>query len=266
MRFVQITDIHLVPHGQLLHGLDPVERFEKSIADINQYSDDLQFCVITGDLTDRGDIPSYQILREILQDLKIPYHLILGNHDRREAFLKIFPKVPQDSNGFVQYKIDLAEGLLIFLDTLDEGKNSGVYCERRGQWLRQHLHEAADRPVYLFMHHPPFNIGFPSLDRMKLDNAEDFADILGTNSNIRHLFIGHVHRPLSGSWRNIPFSALPGTNHQIATDFKSVTPMPYSHNPAAYAFVHLDDDCSLVHLHNYLEHYPRRLGDESWTS
>jgi len=263
MQFAQITDIHLVPRGQSLHGLDPVQRFEDCIADVNRHSDDLQFCAITGDLADRGDVDSYGVLREILQTLTVPAHLILGNHDRREAFLKIFPEAPRDSNGFIQYQVNSTGGLLVFLDTLDEGKSSGIYCNRRRQWLVDRLQEAGDRPVYLFMHHPPFDIGLPSLDRMKLDAADSFATSIEVNSNIRHLFFGHVHRPLSGSWRNIPFSALPGTNHQIATDFKTVTPMPYSHGPAAYAFVHLDHDLNLVHLHHYLDDYPRR-GDQNW--
>ena len=218
MRFVQITDIHLVPRNQFLHGLDPVQRLEDCIADINQHSDDLRFCVITGDLTDRGDMESYGLLREILQGLKVPYHLILGNHDRRETFLKTFPKAPQDDNGFVQFQIDSDEGLLVFLDTLDEGKSSGIYCESRCRWLADRLTEAGDQPVYLFMHHPPFDIGFPSLDRMKLDHADSFAAVLEMNSNIRHLFFGHVHRPLSGKLAKYP--VLGAAGHQPSNCYR----------------------------------------------
>lgn len=79
------------------------------------------------------------------------------------------------------------------------------------------------------MHHPPFDIGIPSLDRIKLDGTEAFAAVLCESADIRHLFLGHVHRPVSGSWRGIPFSALPGTNHQIAADFAAGTPIPYEH-------------------------------------
>jgi hypothetical protein len=114
------------------------------------------------------------------------------------------------------------------------------------------------------MHHPPFDIDIPSLDRMKLDDAADFEAVIGGRSNIRHLFFGHVHRPVSGSWRGIPFSALPGTNHQIATDFQTVSPMPYSHDPPAYAFVHLHAERTVVHLHGYLNNCPRRLPNGSW--
>jgi len=265
MRFVQITDPHLVPHGGLLHGLDPVRRLEACIADINRYADDLGFCVITGDLANGGELDAYRVLREVLQQLTIPHHLILGNHDRRGDFLEVFPESPRDDDGFIQYRIDSDEGVLLLLDTVDEGKPSGLYCEARRRWLSEQLSEAGDRPVYLFMHHPPFDIGFPSLDRMKLDDAGSFASIVTAHPNVRHLFFGHVHRPLSGSWRGIPFSALPGTNHQIATDFEAVSPMPFSHGPPAYAFIQLEADHSLVHLHSYLDDYPRRLPDKGWT-
>jgi hypothetical protein len=62
----------------------------------------------------------------------------------------------------------------------------------------------------------------------------------------------------------VSFSALPGTNHQIATDFEAVSPMPYSHGPPAYAFVHVEEDRHLVHVHSFMDHYPRRLSDKRW--
>lgn len=264
MRFVQVSDIHIVSGGQPLHGLDPVRRFKDCVADINAHSEDLDFCVITGDLCDRGDLDSYKVLAKLLKRLKVPYHLLVGNHDRREAFSQAFPEVPRDPNGFVQYQVDTPSGVFLFLDSVDEGNNSGLYCEPRQAWLAERLADAGDRPVYVFMHHPPFDIGFPSLDRMKLVDGEGFRELLEGSGSVKHLFFGHVHRPLSGSWGTIPFSALPGTNHQIATDFESVWPMPYSHGPAAYAFVHLEGDQTTVHLNHYLDDYPRRSEDKEW--
>src|SRR5256885_8190549 len=37
----------------------------------------------------------------------------------------------------------------------------------------------------------------------------------------RSLSFGHIHRPISGSWRGIPFSTLRGTNHQVALHLRS---------------------------------------------
>ena len=247
MKFVQVTDLHIVPRGRKLLDLNPIERLSACIADINQRCENASFCVFTGDLADGGDPEAYSALRECLVDLELPYHLMLGNHDRRASFYEIFPDAPRDENGFLQFQLATEVGQLIFLDTLDEGRSAGVSHSKRRQWLTQRLQEANSDPVYLFMHHPPFDIGIPSLDNIKLDGTEAFAAVLRGSADIRHLFLGHVHLPVSGSWRGIPFSALPGTNHQIALDFETVSPIPYDHGPSAYAIVHVDAEQTIVH-------------------
>lgn len=264
MRFVQVSDIHLVPRGQELHGLDPMRRLQECIADINTHAESLDFCVITGDLSDRGDPESYKLLRKLLKRLKVPCHLMVGNHDRREAFFGAFPKAAKDPKGFVQSELVTDSGVFLFLDSLDEGEHAGLYCEPRQAWLSERLEQAGDRPVYVFMHHPPFDVGFPSLDRMKLNEGEGFRKLLESKGQVKHLFFGHVHRPLSGSWGSIPFSALPGTSHQIAADFEMLTPMPYSHGPAAYAIVDIEGDRTVVHLNHFLDDYPRRNEERVW--
>lgn len=59
MKFIHFTDLHLVPRGEKLWGFDPVARFEACLSDLAKFHADAEFCVISGDLTDRGDIASY---------------------------------------------------------------------------------------------------------------------------------------------------------------------------------------------------------------
>ena len=89
MKLIQITDIHYVPNGQRLHGLDPYERLELCINDINDNHADADLCIITGDLAHNGLIKAYESLRDILQTLSIPYHFMIGNHDNRKNFQKM---------------------------------------------------------------------------------------------------------------------------------------------------------------------------------
>jgi 3',5'-cyclic AMP phosphodiesterase CpdA len=56
MKIIQITDTHLMPRGTTLHKLNPCERLDSCIDNIIEHHSDAEFCVITGDLTDRGDI------------------------------------------------------------------------------------------------------------------------------------------------------------------------------------------------------------------
>ena len=71
--------------------------------------------------------------------------------------------------------------------------------------------------------------------------------------NIKHIFFGHVHRPVSGSWLGIPYSTLRGTSHQTPLDFEAVDVVPKSHEPPAYAIVFLTEDQTTVHFHDYLD-------------
>jgi hypothetical protein len=79
------------------------------------------------------------------------------------------------------------------------------------------------------------------------------AEVLLEHGNVCHIFFGHLHRSLSGSWRGIPFSNLPGTNHQVALDFVVEDEVPGSHEPPAYAVIFAYADSTLVHLRNFTD-------------
>ena len=104
------------------------------------------------------------------------------------------------------------------------------------------------------MHHPPFEIGIPSLDIICLrEDAQRIQQIVSGFSNIKHLFFGHVHRPVSGSWHGIPFNTLRGTNHQIQFDLNVDDYLPINHEPPAYCVIFLEPQQTTVHFHDYLD-------------
>ena len=96
MKFVQVTDTHLVPRGKVLHGLDPCERLDACIDDINRHHRDAEFCIITGDLVHHGNARAYRDLKVCLSRLKMPFHLLVGNHDHRGRLLDEFPDLSGD--------------------------------------------------------------------------------------------------------------------------------------------------------------------------
>jgi 3',5'-cyclic AMP phosphodiesterase CpdA len=254
MKIIQITDTHLMPRGTELHGLNPCERLEACIASIKEFHSDAEMCIITGDLTDRGHRKAYHDFREILQQLPMPYHPLIGNHDHREIFSEVFPEVPRDEHGFVQQMLATEQGRFLLLDTVEHEKHWGSYCQKREIWLRGQLEEAGSEAVYLFMHHPPFNIGIPALDRISLrEDSKRIQKIVSDFSNIKHLFFGHVHRPISGSWHGIPFTTLRGTNHQVQLDLNAEDYLPYSHEPPAYCVIFLEQEQTTVHFQDYLD-------------
>jgi 3',5'-cyclic-AMP phosphodiesterase len=259
MKLIHITDTHLVAPGMQLYGLDPRARLDAAIADINRHHADAELAVVTGDLTHWGEVEAYRNFLQAMRGLHVPYIVLVGNHDRRVACLDVLSAAPRDANGFVQGWRDTSRGRLIFIDTLDESSDAGQLCERRLAWLAGTLAETpAERAIFLFMHHPPFEVGVHMMDRIALAERTAFIGAIEPHrARIRHLFFGHVHRPISGSWMGIPFSTLRGTNHQVWFDLTPEAPHLASHEPPAYAVVLISDQSVVVHTHDYLDTSPR---------
>lgn len=154
LKFVHLSDLHLVSPGQELHGLRPDERLIACVAHIAREQGDAAFCIVSGDLSHGGDAPAYAAVARILSCLPMPVHLMIGNHDDRDAFRQAFPSTPCDRHGFVQQAIDTPAGRLILLDTHEPGRAEGRLCQRRMEWLDETM-AASSGPLFLFMHHPP---------------------------------------------------------------------------------------------------------------
>ncbi len=257
--FLHLTDLHVTRVGAPpLYGLDPGERLAAAVADIARRhgpgSDaPAAFAVITGDLTHHGEPEAYARLRTILAGLPCPAHLMLGNHDERDAFRAAFPEAPLDDQGFIQQAFATAAGTFITLDTKIPATHAGGLCRARLDWLAARLGED-DAPVFLCLHHPPYRVGITAMDTIPLRDADALAEVIAPyRARIRHLFHGHLHRPIAGSWRGIPASSLRGMSHQVALDFASRQNTPGSHEQPAYAVVRATAEDVVVHSHDFLD-------------
>ena len=254
-RVIQITDLHLVPPGRALFDTDPAVRLRLCLRDIAARQGAADLLVFTGDLTHRGEPEAYALLARILaEETALPCRLLLGNHDDRAAFRAAFPDQPVDPAGFVQSVVDLPEGRLILLDTLEVGRHGGTLCPLRLGWLRARLDEAAGRPVHLFLHHPPFAIGMAGVDGIRLRDHDALAEVLAGHG-VAQMYFGHVHRPVAGNWRGIPIAMGYGLNHQAALNLDGARHRGRT-GPAEYAVILMEADRTIVHFHDFLYTYP----------
>src|SRR5262249_22178630 len=266
MRFVILPDTHFVPFGQTLFGLDPRARLDAAIKAINRDHSDLEFVIITGDLAHWGEIEAYQNLADALRTSTTPVLLMLGNHDKRAPFRKTFANADDDGNGFVQSMRVFEAATIITLDTLDGSSPShaGVLCDRRLTFLEKSLAQApADRPLLLFHHHPPFDNGLPHMDRIKLLNPDALWATFVRTRTPDYLFVGHVHRPIGGYWRRIPFHCQRAVSHQVAFDFATPVEIPVTHEPPDYSLVTIGRDHIVIHQRSFLYTGPVYWHDEA---
>jgi len=250
MKIVQLSDLHLTLPGAELFGSAPLARLELAIDRILENHADADFCLLTGDLADAGGDAAYASLAEALRRLPMPAHLLPGNHDSRAALRRHFLQLANNDGGFIQAALATPGGYFLLLDTVEPGAPWGSYCIQRREWLAQQLAAAGDRPLYVAMHHPPLALGIPSMDQFALRDAEAFWSIIAPHrTRIRHLFFGHLHRPIGGSWRGIPFSCASSPNHQVALDLTTLRgdDVPGCREPAGFAVILIDTDSVVVH-------------------
>lgn len=247
MKLLHVSDLHLTIPGILIKDRDPHDYCRQMIRDINRHHSDADLVVISGDLTHDGDVEAYQALKILLEGLIPPYRLMMGNHDDRSTFSAQFPdyRMPQ---GFVQSADIINDAQIICLDSLDEGHVAGKLCEQRLAWLAENLDRSKE--LYLFVHHPPFKIGVPALDEVRLLNHEALYALLGTHPRVRHIFAGHVHRPFSGVCNGIFSSTVKSTCVQSALTFHGG--FATNNEQPAYAIYLSDKDNALLHFHDFI--------------
>lgn len=227
-RLIWLSDLHFETEGLVL-GHGPFVRLRAAVAHINAHYADADLCLITGDIVDTGTPDNYRAVREELEQLALPWHPMTGNHDGRGVFLEHMPLPVGALDGFAQYEIVLPRVRLICLDSLWEGQDAGQLCDARMGWLEARLRAADTRPVIIFLHHPPVDLGLPMLDPDRLSNGADLMALLARFPQVNHVCCGHVHRPVVAQAGAITVTSLRAVLYQApaplpAWDWESFAP------------------------------------------
>lgn len=224
MLIAQITDLHL--------GFEPNNpgefnrrRLDLTLARLRAMTPRPNLLIISGDMADTGDDGvSYKRLRSALAGFPIPTWFAMGNHDSRGAFHNYFPQIPMADN-FVQYAIEAGPLRILVLDTLEEGRHSGGFCETRAAWLRDRLAEEPERPTLIVLHHPPIESGLSWMtENPEAEWVLRLRAIIAAQSNIVAMIAGHLHRPVMTEWAGVRLMVCPSTAPQVALDLARIDP------------------------------------------
>lgn len=220
----QMTDIHV--------GFDPaaqpeelnLTRFRITLDRLLHGPNVPDMLVLSGDITDHGDDESFAKTAALLSDCPFPVIPLVGNHDSRAGLLGAFPQVQPAPGGFLHYVVDAPLGLrLICLDTLEEGRHGGAFCEARARWLADRLAEAPDRPTLIFMHHPPVVAGIDWMDPAPAEAwMERLRAVLEGQRQVLAIHCGHLHRPITTRFASIPLGVTPSVAPLVAMDLTPI--------------------------------------------
>ena len=245
MKLLHLSDLHLRSAPDALQNI----RLRACIDRLLAEHADADLCLITGDLAEEPTEPTYHILRNEISRLPFRTHLLLGNHDCRDAAFTTLPQLARDPHGFAQALVVTPAGPLILLDTLDERRHGGLLCPRRLDWLAETLATLRGTGVMVALHHAPFATGLAGMDAYGLDPeaAATLSRLLCDHGAVRHLFFGHYHRLIHGPWQGIPYSCLPSFAEQVALRQPDPVDVAMTPGPAHFAVVTISEGLTLIH-------------------
>ncbi len=236
---LQISDTHIVPRGQLVSGRletgDALARLVGHIVSIRDQIGPFDAVLVSGDVSDTGEIESYVRFKEMMAPLELPLWVIPGNHDRRAPMRAAFPDhLPK--SGPLNWSRTLGGLTVIGLDTLVEGQGFGTLSDDTLAFLRETLTDAREGPVLLALHHPPFASGIGFMDRIGLTNAHDLGDAIKDFTGELRIVCGHIHcMMVAGIGGHTALSA-PSPCSTFAFDRRAT---------AAVGFMETEDGCIL---------------------
>ncbi len=248
MKFIHISDIHLTAPGAPAGAVDPLSRFKLALADVAENHADAARVIITGDLTHWGEVATYQLLKEVLEDFPLPVRLLLGNHDNRANFCSVFADHPVDTNGYVNHAEDVDAVRFIYLDTLGDRTHAGHFGADRRAWLEDELKSCTRARI--FLHHNPMSVALPAEDPIAViaeDQIELHALLRQYADRIDYFHFGHVHTPVHGVFEGIPFAAVPSTGNQTIPDLNETKWLKGGALDPAYFVVLAEGRNTLMH-------------------
>ncbi len=204
LHFLHLSDIHYCENyankgiGTILSGL---RHPGANVADClrKEKQKDLDFVLLTGDLTQEGDEKDFKQLRNLIEKELggLPMYSVPGNHDPREAYYKGFlamepPMIP-----------DLCfhhKGLRII--ALDSGHGiQGLIKPSQLEWLTEILKTPSERGTLLALHHPLL----PDQEGLGTADCPSCFKELVLKSDVIGIYTGHTHHNLAAHFAGKPY-------------------------------------------------------------
>ena len=212
-RVAIITDLH-IKQGQFVNGVNTEQNFYDLVEELKSWNLDHVICA--GDLSAKKPFrEDCELVKSKLEELKVPYDIICGNHDDPRHISAVFNYDLND--GEVYYTRRIGESNYIFLDT-----NQGSISDKQCQWLSEELSRNIN--PYIVMHYPPLDSGIVYIDaKHEFKDTDKILRILTDYKKRINVFCGHCHSERLLQYKNLNVFITPSSIAQVDerdTNFK----------------------------------------------
>jgi Icc protein len=204
LRVVQITDCHVPgPEGSLYRDIDPRATLRGVVDAARAWGPDL--VLATGDLSEDGSEASYAWLARELGRLDAVVLATPGNHDDADYMVAQFPIC-----AVTAPQVWEADWRIVLLGSAKPGEIPGRLEADQLAALEDAL-ERDGRPTLIALHHQPWPVGSPWIDKYPLVDPAPFTDILERRPEVRLVLWGHVHQDVRQEHGRITGLGAPST-------------------------------------------------------
>lgn len=226
LTFVHISDTHIYEDDHAVFELcpDPPNlQARRLVEQIMQLPFEIDFVLHTGDVVWDPTVANYEKAKEILSELTVPIHYIVGNHDHPQMLQSQLLNISNvDTDAFFYYE-QMIKGIhLIGLDgNREDDEASAALPDEQLQWLEQTCAKD-EAPLIIAIHHHPFPepTGSPILDgKMNLTNSSALHNILKQFApRIRGVFHGHIHQSTTVTIDGITYHGCAASSFHLKGD------------------------------------------------
>jgi len=203
-RILQVTDPHLGVNAQYrLAGVNTLHTFKMVLDAVAK--EDYEIVLATGDIASEASTRAYANFFDMVSNMGAPVYWLPGNHD----FLGSISKVP-NATEFIR-AIDIENWRILMLDSVIEHNPNGRLGPAELEILKQLLQENTQEHVLVCLHHQPVDVGSAWLDNQKIEDADEFLEIVENEPNVRGVLWGHVHQEFSTMRNGRLFFSTPST-------------------------------------------------------
>jgi len=239
LRLTHFTDPHLYgSETESLRGIATLPALTATLAQAQSHDWPPDAVLVTGDIV-QDDPAGYPHFRRMFGSLGMPVLCLPGNHDEPAAMRRELTGRPFVVGGH----FDMGRWRIVLLDSCKPGSASGLLSAQSLEALEEALASAQNRHCMVCLHHHPLPMDSRWLDRVGLENAAEFLQIIDRHRNVRAIVWGHVHQNYEGLRKGVRMLATPSTCAQFvprSPDFA------VDRLPPAYRTLELRPDGSLL--------------------
>lgn len=249
MDIVQITDLHITKDiNQEKHNCVPYSRLSNILRAVKLNHKNIQYLIITGDLSGDYSSESYQHIKDLLKRYEFKILLLPGNHDD----FSLIKSLEDDQISVSNIDLSNTGALAYKFDTNVPGMISGKLRKNQIHNLIKDLDMLeGTKNILIFTHHPLKPIGSKWIDRDICENSELLINALQVYKKLRFsIFSGHVHQEFHLKMGNIQFFTTPSTCYQfeaLSDNFKVDENLSYG-----YRVISLHDKTISTKVHRML--------------